>query len=96
MPLQEKKENSWMMAGKVLLNSTPGLIRNAPNIREGMRLKTVIRELGLTGKIYYKSFKDEIYVILKGNPRVRDIFTGTRYKNVNPKIVKFGLSKVNF
>ncbi|NGX42612.1 MAG: hypothetical protein K940chlam7_00892 [Chlamydiae bacterium] len=95
MNLKDQRENCWM---KVLLsNFTPaGLVRNIPNIREGIRLKEVIRELGLQGKIVYRTVKDNIYVILKGNQKLREVLTGTRYRNSHPKIVKFGLSKVNF
>ena len=93
---KEEKENTWMLTKKTIFNYSPLVIRNIPNFIEGLRLRELMKELGITGKIYYKYYKNEIYVIIKGNPRARDILTGTRYKNFNPKIVKFGLSKVNF
>jgi len=96
MPSPQQKERVGTVVKKGIVNATPGLIRNVSNIREGIRLTKIIKELGLKGKIYYKSFKNEIYVILKGYPGLRKVLTGTRYKNFNPKIVRFGLSKVSF
>jgi len=98
MDSPKQRANQWMVTQKVLASQiTPaGLIRNTPNILEGIRLKKMIEELGIRGQVIYKETEGRIYVILKGNPRLREVFTGTRYSNMNPKIVKYGLSKVNF
>lgn len=94
-PPQEKKD-WWYRTKTTLIAALPVIISSIPDIKEAFRIKTLIKELGILGEIYYKMAEEKIYVIIKGNPRSRNFLTGTRYGNDNPKIVKLGLSKVNF
>jgi hypothetical protein len=91
-----EKKDWWDNTKDAMIAALPFAISKIPDIKEVFRLKTLIQELGVQGKIYYKMTKGNIYVIIKGNPRLRNILTGTRYSNFNPKIVKLGLSKVDF
>lgn len=50
-------------------------------------------EVGLTGQCYFKSYGGKMHVILKGNPRVRTILTGTRYGVQNAKVVNMGIGR---
>lgn len=45
------------------------------------------------GRVVYKSYGGKPHVILKGNPRLRTILTGTRYGVNNAKIVSMGIGK---
>ena len=72
-----------------------GLVANVPNIAQGATLIEVTKELGLLGKVYYKTEGGKTYVILKGAAKNRTILKGTRYLNTNPQIVQFGLAKVS-
>jgi hypothetical protein len=54
-----------------------------------------VNELGLKGKIYYKTVGEKTYVILKGLPQDRAYLTGTRYLNTHPEIIRFSLAKVS-
>ncbi len=75
--------------------SPKGLVRNIPRVTKAITLATVVKELGLTGKIYFKTDGNKTYVILKGTPANRTTLTGTRYLSTHPKVTKFGFTKVN-
>lgn len=45
------------------------------------------------GKVYFKNYGGKVHVVLKGNPRLRTILTGTRYGVRNAKVVGMGLGK---
>jgi len=58
-------------------------------------LNTLLADFGYVGaKAYIKAYKGVPHIILKGNPRLRSIFTGTRYRLDNAKVVKMGLGKL--
>ncbi len=97
MNIGERKENDWMIFKEVLKDQvTPkGVISKIPHVAAGVTLIEIIKELGLHGKIYYKTLGEKIYVILKGNSMLRSILKGTRYLNTHPEIVRLGLAKVN-
>ncbi|MCA0893438.1 hypothetical protein [Microbulbifer agarilyticus] len=57
-------------------------------------LTKLFADLGFSGtKAYIKYYKGQPYVIFKGNPRLRTIFTGTRYGLQNAKVVQMGVGK---
>lgn len=91
-----EKRDWWNKAKIALIAALPDIISRIPDIKEAFRVNTLMKELGILGKIYYKETNGKIYVIFKGNRMDRNIFTGIRYGNFHPKIVKLGLSKVNF
>jgi len=54
----------------------------------------VFADLGFAGtKAYVKYHQGKAYVIFKGQPGLRTIFTGTRYGLQNVKIIQMGLGK---
>ena len=90
-------ENDSKLLKKLLQEQAEpkGLAANIPNVVQGVTMAEVIQELGLLGKVYYKTEGEKTYVILKGVAKNRTILKGTRYLNTNPQIVQFGLAKVN-
>ena len=63
--------------------------------KDVLLLNTLLADFGYIGaKAYIKFYKDVPHIILKGNPRLRKIFTGTRYRLDNAKVVKMGLGKL--
>lgn len=89
--------SDWMRLKKILNNQmTPtGLISNVPNLVAGVSIVEIVNELGLMGKVTYKSVGDKTYVILKGYAKDRTILNGTRYLNTHPEIIRLGLAKVS-
>ncbi len=49
------------------------------------------RDVGIMGKMYTKTVEGKKYIIFKGRPGLRKIFTGTRYSVNNTKILSFGI-----
>lgn len=56
-------------------------------------LTKVLRDLGVMGKVYEKVANGKTYIIFKGNPIIRTIFTGTRYLSTNAKVVDMAIGK---
>ncbi len=55
--------------------------------------KAIIKEFGFsTNKLVLKNYAGKQYVIFKGYPGQRSVFTGTRYVASNPKVVRMALS----
>ncbi|WP_170107500.1 hypothetical protein [Photobacterium indicum] len=50
-------------------------------------LHKLVKDLGFTGRAYEKMVNGKKYVIFKGKPGQRKIFTGTRYLSTNAKVV---------
>ncbi|UTA46935.1 hypothetical protein L1F30_12265 [Simiduia sp. 21SJ11W-1] len=51
----------------------------------------IMSELGINGQIVTKRVNNKTYIILKGNPGLRQVLRGTRYLASNPKIIKFAI-----
>ncbi|WP_105102509.1 hypothetical protein [Microbulbifer pacificus] len=57
-------------------------------------LTKLFADLGFSGtKAYIKYYKGRPYVIFKGSPALRRIFTGTRYGLQNAKVVQMGIGR---
>jgi len=57
-------------------------------------LTKLFADLGFSGtKAYIKYYKGRPYVIFKGSPALRKIFTGTRYGLQNAKVVHMGIGR---
>lgn len=56
-----------------------------------MTLTRLAKDLGPLESFYVKEYKGELYLILKGNAKLRTILTGTRYGVENAKVVSMGL-----
>ncbi|PSW22754.1 hypothetical protein C9I94_18390 [Photobacterium swingsii] len=50
-------------------------------------LRKLVKDLGFTGRAYEKKVNGKKYVIFKGRPGQRKIFTGTKYLSNNAKVV---------
>lgn len=48
---------------------------------------------GFGAKAYIKTYGGKAHIILKGQPGLRSILTGTKYGIKNPKVVSMGLGK---
>lgn len=55
---------------------------------------TLIKDLGVNGKIVFKAVNGKQYVIFKGFAGNRSIFTGTRYLAKNPKIIDMAIGRI--
>lgn len=79
-----KLYNEWKMYPEKAANyfSTVGDLQT---------LVRLARDLGPLESFYVKEYKGQLYLILKGNGKLRTILTGTRYGVANPKVVSMGL-----
>ncbi|HWV16765.1 MAG TPA: hypothetical protein VN030_15150 [Cellvibrio sp.] len=60
-----------------------------------LTMTKLISDLGGVGaKVYIKSYGGKPHIILKGQPGLRKILTGTKYGIANPKVVTMGLGQV--
>lgn len=55
--------------------------------------KLVVDLGGFSNKAYIKTYGGKPHIILKGNPGLRRVLTGTKYGIKNPKVVTMGLGK---
>lgn len=55
--------------------------------------RSLINEVGLTGRAVTKSVNGTTYIILKGYPGLRQTLTGTRYLSSHPKIVDLAIGQ---
>ncbi|SIO93504.1 hypothetical protein [Vibrio spartinae] len=61
---------------------------------DSLTLVKLISDLGGIGtKAYIKTYGGKPHIILKGNPRLRTVLTGTKYGVNNAKVVTMGLGK---
>jgi hypothetical protein len=54
----------------------------------------LISDLGWKGRAVLKTVEGKQYIIFKGHPGARSIFTGTRYLATNPKVVDMAVGKL--
>jgi hypothetical protein len=54
----------------------------------------LIGDLGMNGRAVLKVVGDKQYIIFKGYPGARSIFTSTRYLATNPKVVDMAIGKI--
>lgn len=83
-------QTAWQkIKGKVGLGA--GYYASADDVVTMTRL---IGDLGGAGaKVYIKSYGGKPHLILKGQPGLRKILTGTKYGIANPKVVAMGLGQ---
>ncbi|QUX90479.1 hypothetical protein CYL31_03270 [Marinomonas sp. A3A] len=53
----------------------------------------MVRDLGAKGRVYEKVIDGKQYIIFKGHPGLRTIFTGTKYLASNAKVVDMVIGK---
>lgn len=59
--------------------------------KDALIARTLVKEFGFTGKVVLKEYAGKTYIILKGLPGNREIFTGTRYLATNPKVIRMAV-----
>lgn len=67
-----------------------GMVSPARDTRTAIR---ICKDLGLNGKYIIKTVDSKQYVIFKGYPGLRNIFTSPRYLANNPKVVKMAIGE---
>ncbi|MFI5342590.1 MAG: hypothetical protein ACHQUC_00035 [Chlamydiales bacterium] len=94
---RELREHDQMLIKNVLQDqySIKGLFTNIPNLVAGVSFIELTRELGLMGRVSYKTVGGTTYVIIKGYAGRRSNLQAARYLNTNPQIVRFGIAKVS-
>lgn len=55
---------------------------------------TLMKDLGINGKVVFKQVNGKQYAIIKGLAGTRSIFTGTRYLARNPKVIDMAVGKM--
>jgi|GEM_PF-5495505 len=95
--VMEKKSFLEMMMEKVKLHGDSvsraaiDLYQTSKNIKD---LAVLYKEFGVQGKILEKVYNGKKYIILKGRPGLRTVFTGTRYLSSNTKMITHGIGSV--
>lgn len=65
-----------------------------PHVQGAASVSKLLGDLGAVGvRVYYKNYGGNTHIILKGNPRLRKVLTGTKYGVNNSKVVTMGLGK---
>ena len=65
----------------------------ASTILDIATLSRAVQELGFTGRAYEKTVNGTRYLVFKGNPAKRTLFTGVRYLASNAKVVDMAIGK---
>lgn len=60
---------------------------------DAMLIRKLVRETGIRGRCYFKSYNGKLHVVFKGYPGLRRVLTGTRYGVLHPKVVGLGIGK---
>jgi hypothetical protein len=77
-------------------NAVPANAANYFAVGQDLQLfHKLAKDLGsLTAQYYVKEYGGKLHIVLKGNPRLRQILTGTKYGITNPKVVSMGLGRL--
>lgn len=60
---------------------------------DAMLIRKLVRETGIRGRCYFKSYNGKLHVVFKGYPGLRRVLTGTKYGVLHPKVVGMGIGK---
>ena len=60
---------------------------------DAMLIRKLVRETGIRGRCYFKSYNGKLHVVFKGYPGLRRVLTGTKYGALHPKVVGLGIGK---
>jgi hypothetical protein len=60
---------------------------------DAMLIRKLVRETGIRGRCYFKSYNGKLHVVFRGYPGLRRVLTGTRYGALHPKVVGLGIGK---
>ncbi|WP_334656786.1 hypothetical protein [Sphingomonas panaciterrae] len=58
-----------------------------------MLILKLVRETGIRGRCYFRSYNGKLHVVFKGYPGLRRVLTGTKYGALHPKVVGLGIGK---
>lgn len=70
-----------------------GLLSAIPDVLDAKAIASLIGDFRGFGRFRVSMYQGRRYVIFKGDPRLRNIVRGTRYRLDNPKIVGLGIGK---
>lgn len=56
-------------------------------------IRRLVKEVGIKGRCYFKSYNGKIHVIFKGYPGLRRVLNSPRYGVVNPKVIGLGIGR---
>jgi len=85
--LKNKSAEDWTRDGK----TASSYVSTALDLNTARRL---LQDLGVRGRIALKTVGNKQYVIFKGLPNTRTIFTGTRYLANNAKVVDMAVGRL--
>lgn len=60
---------------------------------DAMLIRKLVRETGIRGRCYFKSYNGKLHVVFKGYPGLRRVLTGSRYGALHAKVVGLGIGK---
>ncbi|MBB3878118.1 hypothetical protein [Sphingomonas pseudosanguinis] len=60
---------------------------------DAMLIRKLVRETGIRGRCYFKSYNGKLHVVFKGYPGLRRVLNGTKYGALHPKVVGLGIGK---
>ncbi|MCC2977997.1 hypothetical protein LK533_15135 [Sphingomonas sp. PL-96] len=58
-----------------------------------MLIRKLVRETGIRGRCYFKTYNGKLHVVFKGYPGLRRVLTGTKYGVLHPKVLGLGIGK---
>ena len=62
---------------------------------DAMLIRKLVRETGIRGRCYFKSYNGKLHVVFKGYPGLRRVLNGTKYGALHPKVVGLGIGKAS-
>lgn len=62
-------------------------------VDDALLIRKLVRETGIRGRCYFKSYNGKLHVVFKGYPGLRRVLTGTRYGALHPKVVGLGVGR---
>ncbi len=62
-------------------------------VDDALLIRKLVRETGIQGRCYFKSYNGKLHVVFKGYPGLRRVLTGTRYGALHPKVVGLGVGR---
>jgi len=95
--IRDKLGEQWdKVTDAEVVNFLKDSITYKGNIETSLKLKKLFSEFGINGRFKtLTSDSGKKFVVFDGNPRKRNIFTGTRYLVSNPKIVNIAITKTS-
>jgi len=88
--LGQKARNKQTIAERLKKGVEAGTI-----VKDLIDVAKILKEFGMNGKFTEKLYNGKVFIIFKGLPGGRHIFTGTRYLQNHHKVVSLGLGRMS-